>query len=76
MSRYHNQICEWCRQSVATHWAILSMYELPRDAQTINNDALFLCAACHAKHSASKAWEPPVGYGTVADLAAALRPTP
>ena len=76
MSRYHNQICEWCRSSVVSRLWILSMYELPRDAQTINNDALFLCAACHAKHSASKAWEPPVGYGTVADLAAALRPTP
>ena len=74
--RYPSQICEWCSREAATHRAILSMYELPRDAKTINADALFLCSSCRAKHGGpGKVWDPPVSYGSVADLSAALEVT-
>ena len=76
MSIYrYDRVCEWCQEENATHWSCADMWQLPDDAIAIDGWALFLCGQCKAQHAAGQ-WEPPIRYGTVDDLKAALEPTP
>ena len=71
----NNGNCEWCfSPTPATRYVTADFWDdLSRFAGYIADSALLLCETCYARHNRPGAnRQPPVRYGLVVDLVAAL----